>query len=344
MPPSNDAAKPAEEIGFDAESVLARDSRVVLDPSFLAALHGELARELDAEQTATTLLQMGFLHGLQDVTRALALTAEARPYENMASLTLPLRMPCRFFERAGAPGAIWIEGSWPDHQEAQAYLSALGHRRGEGVCYLSVGYTSGWLSGAFDVDLVAVETSCRANGEHGCRFVAREAAAWPNRGDPRAARNLAALPFAALRALVRERCAREPERALPSEITSAAAIHRDAAAVHIWGPVMVLPYAGPNETIEALELLARDPTAAAVSVIVLDLGGAIVDETFGALALEQLVQTAEGWGAEVIFVDPSPLSDRVLADLDHPPLLVEKGLEAAVALAFQIARSQKRSL
>ena len=212
------------------------------------------------------------------------------------------------------------------------------------MCYLSAGYTSGWLSGAFDADLVAVETSCSAKGEHDCQFVAREAAEWTSQGDPRAARSLAALPFAALRALVRDRCSRDPERALPSEAQSAGAMDRDAAAVHIWGPVMVLPYAGPNETLEALELLARDPTAAAVSVIVLDLGGAIIDEAFGALALEQLVQTAEGWGAEVIFVDPSPLSDRVLADLDHPPLLVEKGLEAAVALAFQIARSQKRSL
>src|SRR5216117_1593811 len=110
------------EIGFDAEAVLARDSRVVLDPNFLAALHGELARELDAEQTATTLLQMGFLHGLQDVTRALAPRADGYA----ASLALPLRMPCRSHERAGAPGAIWVEGNWPDHQEALAYLSALG--------------------------------------------------------------------------------------------------------------------------------------------------------------------------------------------------------------------------
>jgi V4R domain len=343
MPPPEDAATAVDaEIGFDADAVLARDSRVVLDPNFLIALRGELARELDPEQCATTLLQMGFLHGLQDVTRALAATADARA-GSAGSLALPLRMPCRSHERDGAPGAIWVEGSWPDHREASAYLTALGRGRGS-VCYLSAGYTSGWLSGAFDADLIAVETRCSASGEHDCSFEAREAAEWSSRGDRRAARSLAALPFAALRALVRERCARDPERALPSEVAIPGAMDRDAAAVHIWGPVMVLPYAGPNETLEALELLARDPTAAAVSVIVLDLGGAIVDEAFGALALEQLVQTAEGWGTEVIFVDPSPLSDRVIADLDHPPLLVEKGLEAAVALAFQIARSQKRSL
>jgi hypothetical protein len=344
MAPPDDAAKAAaQEIGFDAESVLARDSRVVLDPNFLAALHSELARELDPEQSAATLLQMGFLHGLQDATRALAATAEARPDGRGVSLALPLRMPCRSHEPAGTPGGICVAGAWPDRQEATAHLSAIG--RGENsVCYLSAGYTSGWLSGAFDADLIAVETSCSASGQHGCEFIAREAAEWSSHGDPRAARSLAALPFAALRALVRERCARDPERSLPGEAPSVGPMDRDAAAVHIWGPVMVLPYAGPNETLSALELLARDPAASGVSVIVLDLGGAIVDEAFGALALEQLVQTAEGWGAEVIFVDPSPLSQRVLADLDHPPLLVEKGLEAAVALAFQITRSQRRSV
>jgi len=344
MSPPDEAAKAvAHEIGFDADAVLARDSRVVLDPNFLAALHGELARELGPEQTATTLLQMGFLHGLQDVTRALAATADARPDASGVSLALPLRMPCRSREISGVPGAICVEGAWPDRHEASAYLSALGSRP-ESVCYLSAGYTSGWLSGAFDADLVAVETSCCATGQHVCQFVAREAAEWTSRGDPRATRSLAALPFPALRALVRDRFSRDPERPLPEEIAIPAGMDRDAAAVHIWGPVMVLPYAGPNETLSALELLSRDPAASAVSVIVVDLGGAIIDEAFGALALEQLVQTAESWGAEVIFVDPSPLSERALADLEHPPLLVEKGLEAAVALAFQIARSQRRSI
>jgi hypothetical protein len=278
-------------------------------------------------------------------------------------------MPCQSREISGATGAICVEGAWPDRHEASAYLSQLGpasraqraqvspnepkasedhqvgeRRPSESVCYLSAGYTSGWLSGAFDADLIAVETSCCATGQHVCQFVAREAAEWTSRGDPRAARSLAALPFPALRALVRGRFSHVPENAPPEEIAIPGGMDRDAAAVHIWGPVMVLPYAGPNETISALELLSRDPAASSVSVIVVDLGGAIIDEAFGALALEQLVQTAEGWGAEVIFVDPSPLSERALADLEHPPLLVEKGLEAAVALAFQIARSQRRSV
>src|SRR5262245_9682237 len=126
MPPRNAAAHVAGEIGFDAEAVLARDSRVVLDPNFLAALHGELARELSPEETAATLLQMGFLHGLQDVTRALAATAEARPDGPVSAVAHALRMPCRSRESAGERGAICLEGAWPDRHEASAYLSALG--------------------------------------------------------------------------------------------------------------------------------------------------------------------------------------------------------------------------
>jgi anti-anti-sigma regulatory factor len=329
------------QIGFDPEAVLERDSRVLLDASFLAALHAELARELDPEASIATLLQMGFLHGLQDVTRALAATADARPGVRGVPIALPLRMPCRSRSVSEAPGAICVEGSWPDSHEASAHLSALGSGAGS-VCYLSAGYTSGWLTGAFDADLLAVETSCSACGGVGCRFVARESSEWSIQGDASVARSLAALPFAAFRALVRERFARVQPRALPEEISEVGSMDREAAAVHIWGPVMVLPYAGPNETLQTLELLARDAGAASVSVIVVDLGGAIIDDAFGAMALEQLVQTVEGWGAEVLFVDPSPLSERVLADLDHPPLLIEKDLEPTVALAFQIARSQRR--
>src|SRR6185503_2313337 len=116
--------------------------------------------------------------------------------------------------------------------------------RADCVCYVSAGYTSGWLSGAFDADLIAVETSCCATGQPSCGFEAREAAEWSSRGDPRAARSLAALPFATLRALVRRRFAHEPENPLPEAAPPPGGLDRDGAAVHIWGPVMVLPYAG----------------------------------------------------------------------------------------------------
>src|SRR5688572_27941533 len=125
--PPDDAAQAAvREIGFDPESVLARDSRVLLDPAFLATLHAELARELGPEQSCAALLQMGFLHGLQDVTRALAATAEARPGLHGIPIAQALRMPCRACDAGDVPGAICLEGAWPDRHEAAARVAALG--------------------------------------------------------------------------------------------------------------------------------------------------------------------------------------------------------------------------
>lgn len=332
------------EIAFDPRAVLDRDSRVLLDPAFLGTLHAELAQELPPEGAAVALLQIGFLHGLQDVSRAMGGPAALRGGEAGPPLAPPLRMRCWPRPSKELPGALVVEGSWPDAHEVSAHLSALGSE-GHGVCFLSAGYTSGWLSGAFGTEVLAVETECGASGRSSCRFVAREIEDWRRRGDPAATPWLEAIPFAAFRTLVDERDT-DPDDAAPPPQRSIGgtpgAMDRDAAVVHIWGPVMVIPYAGPDETLQALELLGRDPGAADVSVIVVDLAGAIVDDAFGALALEQLVQTAETWAAETLFAEPSPLSERVVAELDHPPLLVLKDLDQAVALAFQIAQSQRR--
>ena len=119
------------------------------------------------------------------------------------------------------------------------------------------------------------------------------------------------------------------------------AVDRDACAIHVWGPVMVIPYAGPEEALSALELIGRDPAAGEVSVVVIDLEEAILDDAHGALALEHIVHSIEAWGAEAIFTEPSPLSSQVILDLENSPLLVVKDLDEAISTAFQVAESQR---
>ena len=325
------ARRPDPE-AFDPEAVLERDPRVLLDPHFLCALHADLATSLDADAAAAVLLQMGFLHGLQDAMQALTLANGSR---DPGPTKPPLKMRLRIMP-AGA--AVEVHGSWPDCHEASARLTAADCI---GACELSAGYTSGWLSGMLDADLVVQECSCGTEGHAACRFVAREAAVWHAAGGPAAAR-ASAIPFASFRALVQAREARRAIRDVEAEEESTAGIDRDSACVHLWGPVMVVPFGGADEGLRALELLGTDPQAREVSVVIVDLGGAIVDEAFGALALEQIVQTAEAWGAETLFAEASSLAEAVIAELEHPPLLVFKDLEQAVVTAFQIARSQRR--
>ena len=76
----------------------------------------------------------------------------------------------------------------------------------------------------------------------------------------------------------------------------------------------------------------------------LDLCGAVLDEAFGAAALENLIENVQSWGAEVILTGISPLSEDVVAELQANLLLSRKDLPEAIAYAFQVAEAQRHLL
>jgi hypothetical protein len=319
-------------LGFDPNSVLAREPGVLLDPHFLGAMHAELEAELGSEDAATTLVQVGFIQGLHDAWRAVG-------GELGEGTILPPPLAIRFtsVRNAQPAGAIEMVGSWPERTEAGARLSLIGPCA-DVACHLSAGYTSGWLSGTMDANILAIESSCAAAGAKECRFIAREADAWRADGNPRAAALLAALPFDAIRDLVQSRSREDAER-LPQ-----GGFDADAAVIHIWGPVMVIPFTNGDEALRAVELIGRDPAARAVTVVVVDLAGAIVDDAFDAVSLEQIIDSSEAQGAETIFAAVSSLSEPIVAELDRQPLLIHKDLSQAIAAAFQVASAQRMTV
>ncbi len=331
------AGQLAQALGFDPESVLVAEPGILLDPRFLASIHADLIQELGPEEAALALLQIGLLHGLRDAAKVVgpALSADVPP--SPVSPGLPLAIRFRSNPDAAPRGALELHGSWPERAEASARLSQLGARAEGPACWVTAGYTSGWLSGVFDADILAIETSCSAAAAEACRFVAREAEGWRASGETEAAQALERLPFAEFRRLVAEHT--------PAESScGVGGVDPQEAAVHIWGPVMIIPFSGADEALLALELIGRDPGAAEVSVVVIDLTGAVIDEAFGAAALERIVERVESWDIEAVFAGVSPLSEPVVSDLSRQPLLVEKDLQAAIASAFQIAESQRRAV
>jgi len=320
----------ARSPGVDAGML--RDARFVADPRLLAALHGELRRRLgDAEATAA-LLQAGCQHGLRDaLCVARDLVPRSRRSDGPAACAAPL-VPFQVRSAADDHGSV-LHGRWPHGTEAEAVLRARGRASGP-ACLVSVGYTSGWLSALGDADIVAVERGCSVAGASGCHFEAREAAAWRALADPAALALLALLPFGALREAATSELPPLPE--------PVGAFDPDSPAVHVWGPVMVVPYSG-EDTAATIESVARDPGAAGVSVVVIDLDGAVVDDGFGAVALERVVDAIHGWGAEAVLTGLSPLSQRVVSGLAGDPIVVPKDLQDAIATAFRIAESQRRA-
>jgi len=322
-------------LGFDPEAVLLKEPGILLDPHFLSALHAELRNELGEVDAKITLLQMGFLHGLQDAMRVVSDTFERAAGEPASPAGPALALQLRTARDVEAPGAIEMQGRWPERVEAIAHLSALGASE-HAACFLSAGYTSGWLSGTLDADILALESSCVACGADSCSFAAREASAWRDSGEPVASILLEALPFSALRSVVHASLDAADDR--QNELDRVAP---GSSVVHIWGPVMVVPFRDGEATLNAVELIGRDPAASAVSVVVVDLSGATIDETYGALALEQLVERIEDWGAEAVFAAVSPLSEAAVAGLERKPLLVRKDVDEAIAAAFQLANAQR---
>ena len=318
-------------LGLDLQSTLHEEPRFLLDGTFLGSLHLELAERLEPEDARAALLQLGFLHGLRDalvlMDRELDRSVDAR-----SASPATARVAMQLSHSVGAAG-LDIQGAWPDHREAEAVRGIVG--QGDiCVCHLSAGYTAGWLSGVFDADIVAIETECRAAGHDACRFVAREYSAWVAEGQPATLEILEALPVRPLRDIVEHHMATRPA---PTEAVES--FERGSAVVHVWGPVMVVPFSGADEAHRALDLIGRDPGARDVRVVVLDLAGAIIDDGFGAAALEQVLDAVEGWGAEPILTGVSPLSEAVVADVERSHLVIRKDLPEAIASAFQIAEA-----
>jgi hypothetical protein len=318
-------------LGLDLGALLGREPRLLWNAEFLASLHDDLGARLGRERAETTLLRLGFLHGLHDALSVLR--AGFGPLEppgegRVAAPRLGLQL---------APTKVPAEwrGTWPEGLEVRA-LGAHEGGRDAPVCHVSAGYTAGWLSGILDADLVVLEESCRALGDAECAFVARDAEGWRTHEAPGAAVPLAALDFDSLRRLALEHLP-------PAETREAGERYEPGSAViHVWGPVMVLPFAGSDECLRSLELLGRDPGARGVKVVIVDLSGAVIDEGFGAASLEQVLDAVEGWGAEPLLTGISPFSERVVADLERTHLVIRKDLPDAIASAFQIADAQRR--
>jgi anti-anti-sigma regulatory factor len=314
-------------LGLDLAGMLAREPRVLLNADFLGPLHGELEEQLGREGARGVLLRLGFVHGLCDalaVLRTGFAPLEPKGQGKAAATNLAIRL-------ATPRGLPEWSGSWPEALEARAH----GQRGSAFGCHASAGFTSGWLSGIFDADILALEQSCRAAGQPECGFLARDAKAWRASSNERAQTLLDAFPFEALRELAAQHLPAAEER------PDGERYEPGSPVIHVWGPVMVLPFAGGDECLRSLELLGRDPGARAVRVVVVDLSGTLIDEGFGAASLEQVLDAVEGWGAEPLLTGISPLSERAVADLQKTHLVIRKDLPEAIAAAFQIADAQR---
>jgi len=228
-----------------------------------------------------------------------------------------------------------IEGTWPEAHEARAWTGPLGPGE-EPICWLSAGYTSGWLSSTLDGCIIALERTCRGCGDGACEFEARDQARWLSDPlDPRL-ETLGPVDFDLFRTL-----ALDTSDAAPELIEGEGEFDPEGPMVHIWGPVMILPYTTRENLLRTTDALARDPSTHEINAVVLDLRNEALDAGFDTEAVEQVLASIEDWGAEPILTGVSPLSEHVISECESRHLLVRKDLDEAIAAAFLITEAQR---
>jgi len=332
----DEALRTLTALGFGPDSALMTEPKLFVDRHFLSVLLAELDGELGKDGARALLYQIGFLHGLRDAARVAGAEPDPMSGELPVAEAPAVAMELGARPADAAPGEVALPGRWPEAYEAEARLCGPGAAT-DPACALSAGYTSGWLSEAFETDVLAVEDHCRARGDEACRFSVREPAAWRQGGRRDAVRILAQLPTEALRQVAAR------EGGVPVELPPVSHIDVQAPVVHVWGPVMVLPFENPDEALGTLDMLSREAADASVRAVVLDLRHHTLDEGFGAAALETAIATIESWGAEAVLTSVSPLSEGVVQGLEIGHLLVRKDLPDAIATAFQIVEAQRHA-
>jgi hypothetical protein len=328
-------------LGFGPDTVLMNDPKLFVDGRFLASLLVELNHELGERQAALALFQIGLLHGLRDAAR-LCRSFETGSIDSTPTLSLettPLVMNWAAGISTDDADRLSISGSWPERHEATARCSRLGPLELPS-CWMSAGYTTGWLSGTLERALVVREIECSASGAAACRFEAREAAEWQHRGDPSMDWILSEVPFEAFRKIA----IGPPIVRDSAPPTDPGRFDRSQCVVHIWGPVMVLPFTTLDEALGTVDMLSRDPGISEIRTVVVDLRDQPLDEGFGAAALEQILETIESWNAQSLITGVSPAAEAVVASIEISHLVLRKDLPEAIATAFQIADAQRHLL
>lgn len=328
-------------LGFGPETVLMNDPKLFVDGRFLASLLVELQDELGEEDARLALFQIGLLHGLRDAARVCRhheASANDAPFEGPDTTALVIR-----YQKNGqddAPEGPDFSGFWPERHEAVARCSRLGPTDAP-CCWMSAGYTSGWLSGTLDRALIAREVECGARGDASCRFEVRDASEWSTIDDPVMQALLAEISFDAFRkAAIAPPIERAPAPPPPDAFADGR-FDRSQPVVHIWGPVMVLPFTTLDEALGTVDMLGRDPGISEIRAVVVDLRERTLDEGFGAAALEQVLESIESWDAQGLITGVSPESEAALASLEASHLVLRKDLPDAIATAFQIADAQR---
>ena len=300
------------------------------DPDALERLRSSAFESVGLPYAEGVLYGIGLAEGLYDalrIARRFAGPLGGTPSHagtGVGMLFTPSRMsPDRRFS-----GALY--GS----TEATVHLRRYGASP-EPVCHVSAGYCAGWYSALFNEFILVRERACGTAGHSCCEFEARPARTWIEADNRWAISLLAYLNFDSMRDAAQKRITESGEE---SEGDMMCGFDPLSPAVHVWGPVMVLPYSGAGDSLAALDTIATDLGPRAIRVVVLDVTGARIDGVEATGLVRTLDEVARRGLESVVVGIAEEAAARWLGGPDRLALpLRAADVTEGIRLAFQLA-------
>lgn len=158
---------------------------LLLHAGALSELRKELIDSVGQEQARRILTRMGFASGMRDAELARKTRGTADPADAfVVGPQLHMLEGCARVEPVrlefDTPGVAFdAEFLWHHSWEAEAHVQAFGEVE-HPVCWMMIGYASGYTSAFMGRFILFRETECAATGADHCRIVGKPAEEWPD--------------------------------------------------------------------------------------------------------------------------------------------------------------------
>lgn len=163
-----------------------RDRRMLLlSAESFGVLRRELIDAIGLQATRRMLTRLGYAAGSRDAELAWKMRNHQSQRDiisagvQLHALGGYVKAEPIHVEVDSAGGYCYSEFFWNDSAEDETHLTSHGLDH-EPVCWMSIGYSSGFLSKIMGKRILAREVECRAMGHSKCRIIAQPAENWDN--------------------------------------------------------------------------------------------------------------------------------------------------------------------
>ncbi|AYC33016.1 AAA family ATPase [Pseudomonas cavernae] len=162
---------------------LAEKRMLLLHAEAFGTLREELLETMGTEYTRGLMTRIGYLSGSRDADLAIKTRINGSELDILAagaqlhSLSGMVRVEPVRIEADQTKGYLYGEFTWTHSLEGDQHVALRGHSH-DPICWMEVGYSSGFLTRLMGKRILVRETQCRGAGDEVCRAVARPIEDW----------------------------------------------------------------------------------------------------------------------------------------------------------------------